>query len=252
MPIAGPTSRILAYGIDLFAILMLELGLLLLLLLATPLDAWLSERLSASVDPSAGSSPRELVESGRFLWLVALVLLAQLAVEFGYFVFFERVLGGRSPGKAWVGLRVMGDGGEPVTLSASLVRNLLRLVDILPVNYVVGLAAMVSSAEGKRLGDLAAGTVVVRLDRPERATPLPEDDAADPRFRFDRAQIARLGRDGETLARQTLRRADALPAEARAAALARASDVLCRRIGREPVPVAEQQAFLRALLRAAR
>lgn len=252
LPIAGPTSRMLAYGIDLAAVGAIGTLLLLLLLLATPLDAWLSERLGPVADPTAARSPRDLLASSGFLWLVALVLLAQLALEFGYFVFFERVLGGRSPGKAWVGLRVIGDAGEPVTLAASLVRNLLRGVDILPGSYVVGLVAMVVSAEGKRLGDLAAGTLVVRLDRPERASPLPEEDESDPRFRFDRAEIVRLGRDGEALARKTLRRAATLPEEVRAVVLARATEVLCRRLGREPVPEPEQAAFLRALLRAAR
>jgi hypothetical protein len=177
----------------------------------------------------------------------------QLAIEWGYFILFELTTGGRSPGKALLGLRVLRDGGEPVDLRASLMRNLLRVVDALPVNYVVGLVAMVLSPEGKRLGDLAAGTIVARLDRPARAQVRNDGDPVDaPRFRFDRAQIARLGRAERTLLRQTLRRVTELEPEAASAALARATEVLRRRIEHPVVPEAERLAFLRALERAAR
>jgi len=128
------------------------------------------------------------------------------------------------------------------------------MVDILPSSYAVGLVAMVMSSEGKRLGDLAAGTIVVRLDRPEKAAPLPDTEAGEgsPSFRFDRAQIERLGTAERALLRQTLRRLDTLAPPQRAEVLERSAEVLRQRIGYEPVEAAEREAFLRALLAAVR
>lgn len=256
-PIAGPTSRILAYGIDLVVIVAIEGLVLLALLLASPFAHWLAaelQRLGAAfggdLGTAGGANP---LESGALLYVMAFFLLLQLAIEWGYFVFCEMATGGRSLGKRLVGLRVMGDGGRPLTLRESLLRNLLRAVDILPANYAVGLVAMVLSPECKRLGDLAAGTIVARLDRPMAPAPLPEQpDEAATRFRFERAQIERLGAAERALIRQTLRRLPELPSELAPLALERATDALCSRIGHAPVAAEDRLAFLRALWQAIR
>lgn len=253
LPLAGPTTRIFAYAIDAVLIYTLELALLLLLFFAAMAIEPLSEAFTELLDESAGRTAEEWMESGAVLYLVAGFLVVQLVIEWTYFVGFDLLLGGRSPGKALLGLRVLRDGGEPVDLRASLVRNLLRVVDVLPLNYLVGLLAMVISKESKRLGDLAAGTVVARLDRPPRALRAEGDvPPDDPRFRFDRKQLARIGREERALLRQTLRRADELAPETAAAAYARAAEVLAKRIGHAPVEAPEHAAFLRALDRAAR
>jgi hypothetical protein len=106
----------------------------------------------------------------------------------------------------------------------------------------------VLSPKGQRLGDLAAGTVVVRHDRPAPAPPEPEGEA---RLRLERAQAERLGGPELRLVRQTLRRLDELPPQEAAAALARTVEAVCRRIGHPAVPVEEGREFLRALLRTA-
>lgn len=94
--------------------------------------------------------------AGQGIALVAFFLLG-----WGYPVLFELVNRGATPGKSLLGLEVVHDDGTPVRLSASVVRNLLRAVDALPVAYAFGLTACVLSRDFKRLGDLAAGTVVV-------------------------------------------------------------------------------------------
>jgi hypothetical protein len=71
---------------------------------------------------------------------------------------------GQSPGKRWAGLRVIRADGTPITLSESLIRNLARLVDFLPAAYGIGVVTMFIDKQSRRLGDLAAGTLVV-LDR---------------------------------------------------------------------------------------
>jgi len=252
-PVAGPTSRMLAYSIDLIGIYLLEVFVFVGLLLASPLANWLIQQLGTVASEAKKATPQNAAESAALLYLFAFFLLVQIVIEWGYFAIWELSSGGRSLGKLALNLRVVCDGGAPITPRESLIRNLLRVVDILPVNYLVGLVAMVASAEGKRLGDLAASTVVVRIDRPAPALPLVDEGGpAATAFRFDRSQIALLGRAERALLRQTLRRLETLPPETAAAAVSRAVDVLRARIGYSPVAPSERVAFLRAMLRATR
>jgi uncharacterized RDD family membrane protein YckC len=115
-------------------------------------------------------------EAGGFL--VAGLLVASFFVSFGYDVAFETLASGRTPGQRAAGLRVVRLGGEPVGFVASAVRNLLRLVDGLPGIYAVGAVSVLFSRRNQRLGDLAAGTLVVR----ERRAPLPVARPAAPDF----------------------------------------------------------------------
>lgn len=85
--------------------------------------------------------------------------------EWFYPVFFEVWVGGATPGKRAFGLQVVHDDGTPVGFGASSVRNLVRAVDFFPVGYLLGLVAMLVHADRKRLGDIAAGTLVVYMDR---------------------------------------------------------------------------------------
>jgi uncharacterized RDD family membrane protein YckC len=92
-------------------------------------------------------------------------------VFWGYDVAFEVLNSGRTPGKRLNGLRVVLESGAPVTFTPSAVRNVLRLVDILPPpTYLVGISAILVTRRNQRVGDLAAGTLVVR----ERRTMPPE------------------------------------------------------------------------------
>ena len=255
LPVAGPASRILAYAIDYLVIVLVQLAIFLLLFVIvssmTSLVESLRGPLEAAIEEVDTSDPDSVVLSAVF-WLAFLVfLLVQLAAEWSYFVLFEMLSGGRSLGKMAARLRVVRDGGLAITFRASAVRNLLRIVDYLPTSYLVGLTSIVVSSEGKRLGDLAAGTLVVRLDRPVPAPPLVgEGDESVAAFRFDRSQIARIGRKERTLIRQTLRRIESLVEERRELALERAVEVLRARIDYEPVEEQRRLDFLRALLRA--
>lgn len=110
-------------------------------------------------------------ELGMGLGLILLFLLA-----WGYMVLFEVFNQGRSPGKQLLGLQVLHEDGTPVGVGASLLRNLLRLVDMLPLGYATGLLACLANPRFQRLGDLAAGTLVVH--RPPRRRIAPFDTAA--------------------------------------------------------------------------
>jgi uncharacterized RDD family membrane protein YckC len=246
-PVAGPTSRMLAYAVDLIVILVIELSVFALFLAGSSFAAWLSELLSNAL-PGPSESQEQVL--GALATLMMILLMIQVSFEMVYFVVLEIATGGRSIGKRLLGLRVVRDGGLPIGLRESLVRNLLRIADSLPANYLIGLVAMVVSPEGKRLGDAAAGTVVIRLDRPAAAAPIAELEGDTGAFRFDRGQIARLGADGRALARQTLRRVETLPPEEAEPLLERAVEALRARLVCEPVAPEERRRFLRALLAA--
>jgi uncharacterized RDD family membrane protein YckC len=253
LPVAGPTSRMLAYLVDAVIVFFLALALIMLLALATPLLVRLLGPLQR-VAEGLGSGSGDLSDTAVVLVAVAMLFLF-MAAEMSYFVFWETTNRGRSPGKALLGLRVVRDGGLPVDLTASLLRNLLRVVDYLPTNYLTGFIAMLVSPEGKRLGDLAAGTVVVRLDRGEPAAPLAGEERGETgtTFSFERAQIGRLGRTERALLRRTLRRVEHLAAAQAETVLERSVAVLRARIGYAgEVEPGERRAFLRALWRAAR
>lgn len=95
-------------------------------------------------------------------WIVAVAGLLSFAILWGYYIFFELYWNGQTPGKRWAGVRVIRTDGMPITLAESVIRNLVRLVDFLPASYGVGVVAMFINEQSRRLGDLAAGTVVVR------------------------------------------------------------------------------------------
>lgn len=90
-----------------------------------------------------------------------ILLLVTFALTWAYPVVFEVLLGGATPGKRLFGLRVVHDDGTPVGFLASAVRNLVRAADFLPVGYGLGLACVLLRRDFKRIGDVAAGTVVV-------------------------------------------------------------------------------------------
>jgi len=119
-----------------------------------------------------------------FLGTIGTAVYASLyfAVIFFYDVLFEVLGGGKTPGKRWTGLRVVRAGGRPITFVRSALRNILRLIDILPIAYAIGMTAIFITPRNQRIGDLAAGTHVLRdrhgdRRRGEAPTPLPSFDA---------------------------------------------------------------------------
>ena len=105
-----------------------------------------------------------LVLLGKFGMGLGTILL--FLVTWWYMVLFEVFNQGRSPGKQMLGLRVVHDDGTPIGWAASLTRNLLRFVDILPFGYTLGIISCLNHPAFKRLGDIAVGTLVVYRDSP--------------------------------------------------------------------------------------
>lgn len=130
---AGLVSRSMAFLVDLLIRLMIDVALAL-----------------------------ALVPMGRMG--VGFLLIGMFAIEWLYPIFFELTRSGATPGKRTFGLRVVMDTGLPVTPAASVTRNLLRAADFLPLGYAFGIITLLLNRECKRLGDLAAGTLVVHAD----------------------------------------------------------------------------------------
>jgi uncharacterized RDD family membrane protein YckC len=107
---------------------------------------------------------------------IALTIILIFALEWLYPVVFELSRWGATPGKRSLGLRVIMDNGLPVTPAASLTRNLLRAADFLPFLYGFAVVSMLLRRDAKRLGDLAAATLVVYQPRP--AARIPDIDIA--------------------------------------------------------------------------
>jgi len=94
-----------------------------------------------------------------------IMIFVSFVFFWGYYLFFELAWNGQSPGKRAVRLRVVRQGGRPITFVASAIRNLIRIADLLPFFYVLGLLTMFIDRRTRRLGDLAAGTLVVKERR---------------------------------------------------------------------------------------
>jgi uncharacterized RDD family membrane protein YckC len=89
-------------------------------------------------------------------------LFGAFVVIFGYFWVSEAIFSGQTLGKRALRLRVVGDRGEPLTWVQAGIRNVIRIVDFLPYGYGIGVVVLFANGRGKRLGDLAAGTIVVK------------------------------------------------------------------------------------------
>jgi uncharacterized RDD family membrane protein YckC len=161
-PIAGMGSRFLAILIDTLLQIAAYVALVLVFILV----------LSAA--PKGGSG--ELSRAGE-KWLVAGLILVHFVMYWGYFTLFEAFWNGQTPGKKLFKIRVIQDSGRQITFFEAMIRNLIRVVDMLPSFYLVGVIAMACNRRHKRLGDLAAGTLVVH----ERASEEPIWGGTGPR-----------------------------------------------------------------------
>lgn len=119
--------------------------------------------LARAISPVADEPARATAAQSSGAWAVSLVILISFAIQWGYYVLFEALWDGQTPGKRRLGIRVVQDGGYSVSFAASAVRNIARVVDMQPgFFYSVGIVSAAISKSGKRLGDMMAGTLVVR------------------------------------------------------------------------------------------
>lgn len=137
-----------------------------------------------------------------------------------YYIFFETVWNGQTPGKRMIGLRMVRVGGRPIGFLGSATRNIIRLADFLPVLYGLGVLVMFIDKRSRRLGDLAAGCVAVRerqaitLDSLSMPTAF-ERPVVPAAARVDIPNLHLLRREDYDLVQEYLRRSHGLSADAR-------------------------------------
>lgn len=134
---------------------------------------WAVLSFSGFSDAFKGSGAKEFFEEVP-KWTIAVLIIVLFAVFAGYFVLFEWLWNGQTPGKRLLKLRVIREDGRPITLWEALARNLLRIFDavpgfILPV-YSIGLISIFLNKRDQRVGDMFAGTVVIRERTDEAPT----------------------------------------------------------------------------------
>lgn len=207
--LAGLMSRFLALLVDTVLSLFIAAAILIVV-------------IAASATVAVAGSSTQVAQMGIATWIVIWFL-----IDWGYMVLLETVWSGQTVGKRMMGLRVIQDSGVRVGVYQSLLRNLVRPLDKLPpCFYPVGGVATLLSGSSQRLGDLLAGTIVVRerrlkipahLERPEGDTSL----LADPDFRL---RVAKLTAEEEAVLFSAVLRREELGLTARLnlfAALAR-------------------------------
>lgn len=187
LPIAGPGARSFAFIID------WHLRLILALSWYVVGAVIYNGRLALNVP---------LNNSGRWF---ACVVLPALGIYFLYHPIVELTMRGRTPGKRHAGIRVVTRQGGPPVAGALLVRNVFRLIDSLPACYGVGLGVMMFSEESLRIGDMAAGTVLI-YERDARDAPPPQAPAQ---------RLGALDPEGAEIAADLLARWPALEPQAR-------------------------------------
>jgi uncharacterized RDD family membrane protein YckC len=191
-PLAGVGSRCLALLLD----TLIQTGAALLLLIVLLV---LGSRM--------GGASAWISAFG--IWAQAIIYLAFFVIYFCYYMIFESVWNGQTPGKRVVHLRVIQESGRPILIWQAIARNLMRVVDSLPGIYAVGLASALFSKQNRRLGDFVAGTVVVH-ERPLAKISVGWANAPAPAAPVTPLGAARLGTEEVRLIEAFLDRRDSL------------------------------------------
>lgn len=135
--------------------------------------AWGMVNLTNIGNPLQEGDPQTLLQEMP-KWTLAILIFVVFLLFSGYFIFFEWLWNGQTPGKRLLKLRVIREDGRPITLWEAVARNLLRIFDAIPgfvfPVYSIGLAAIFKSSRDQRIGDLFAGTVVIRERTDEAPT----------------------------------------------------------------------------------
>lgn len=192
-------------------------------------------------------------------WALAALIFISFCLNWGYFALFEAFWKGQTPGKRVMKLRAIKDSGRQITLFESLARNLLRYVDYLPSMYLIGVITMLCNKSNKRLGDYAAGTIVIHEARDEQPlfyqgyldTPFPPQPkfATAPQTSsgvFPADAVAKLSASDLQIIDTFFARALDLNVETRASMATRIATTMTTRMG-VPLPESNPERVLEAI-----
>lgn len=226
--VAGPGRRAVAYAIDLVACYFVVAVVGFIVILA----------FAAGTSGSVNDGVEEVSKAG-----VGIVLVLLFLAQWGYFTALEATRGA-TIGKSALGLRVVTTMGRPIGFSASLLRNLLRAADALPFGYLAGVVSMALTPRFQRMGDLVAGTMVVRTERASATRPIVLRPPATPAELRELPDDVRLDPDERAAFELFLRRDHALGSARRDELASLLSDMLLARFGVKNIPPARAIALV--------
>jgi uncharacterized RDD family membrane protein YckC len=231
--LAGPGSRAAAYVIDL--LIMSVLCQMLINLIAYAVALLLS---ALGADGAA--------------WAAAILTLGSFALYIVYFILLEWLMNGQTPGKRLLQIRVIKQGGYALRFFDTLLRNLLRMVDFLPLFYGVGLTSLLLTRDSQRLGDLVAGTLVVYQEPVQTESLLPDLPAPEEsELPLSAAQLAAIPDEAIALTGQYLRSRIELAPRPRQEVAAELVELIRETSGLEPQPAQSTESFLATVVRQA-
>lgn len=236
--LAGLGSRFLAVAIDLVLQTAVVVVIVLLLSWAQPGTSALARSLGIH-EEAIGA-----IEIG-------IVIAAVFLVYVGYFVAFETWWQGRTPGKRAIGIRVVRDGGYPITFMDSVIRNLIRVGEA-ALGYLPSMVSALVSSQNKRLGDLAAGTIVVRDRSFEVADPGRWSGADDAVSADTIAGLDRITPDEYALAERYVARSHLLDPAAAHSAASRIASSIRPKLGDEAADLSDHDLLVRVIARGRR
>jgi uncharacterized RDD family membrane protein YckC len=231
--LAGIGNRAYALLLDYTALGLILLGITI---------AWsiLSIQLVDVIQDFTGSNNR--LE----LWLLAIYFLIVFFIYVGYFVFFEALWQGQTPGKRYVKIRVIRDDGRPVSLQQSTLRAMLRPVDDI---FFIGVFLIALTKREKRLGDWLAGTLVIQEEQATASAAFPISEKAQPlaeQLQVE-AELSRLLPEDFAVIREYLQRSGAMTPEARADLSRQLAHQVKEVIALEKIPKVTAHIFLEAV-----
>jgi uncharacterized RDD family membrane protein YckC len=228
--LAGLGSRMVACLLD----TLIQLGLALVVIIPMLIAGALGMVYGGIVSQMSG-------------WVEAIAVMGVFLLIWGYYLGYEAARNGQTPGKRVLRVRVVRDNGQPIDFSCAAVRNLMRYIDFLPAGYSVGIISILFSPTYRRLGDYAAGTMVVRerLDAPQPIRP--ESAAAEP-APFD-GDLSGLTRDDHEAVKRFVERRRELASEVQADLARRMASPIMEKMGIEAKGEFDYIAFLESLHR---
>lgn len=173
------------------------------------------------------------VGAGSFrIWIFAIMIFLGFCIFWGYYAIFEALWNGQTPGKRWAGIRVIKETGRPINAFEAIARNLIRVIDLVPGIYAVGIVTMLLNSKNRRLGDFVAGTLVVHDKKSQEGDLFFNTPQQAPEMTV--YQAGQLGAAEVELIETFLARRLDIPMEVRRQSAIRIADMISAKLGIDP------------------
>ncbi len=169
-------------------------------------------------------------------WVIGFSIFGIFLLNWAYFIFLEAAWNGQTIGKKAISIRVLREGGRPVDFTCSAIRNLMRYLDFLPAFYTVGLISIFFSPKYKRLGDYAAGTIVVKERRPKISSVKKTNGQDGSQNAFEISSLYTLSQDDIEAVRRFVSRKDDLPLQVQQELAQKIAEPLLTKLGFKELP----------------